>query len=169
MKYLPFEEIIYTTNLRPKEVLSRLQENLQPFRTFDLKKVTAVRRNDLKQYEGKVNRDTFEIKRAINYRNSFLPISKGRVEQHGDGSKITVKMRMHTVVLIFMIFWMTVVSIAFLGMLIVKGFSDLIILIPFGMLIFGYLLSTMAFKFESNQTKIHLEKLFRARIENKKQ
>ena len=64
-------------------------------------------------FMGEVRDDgTFDILRDINYRNSFLPFIKGRIDSDGGGSRITARMAMHKAVVIFTTFWLAFVTLA---------------------------------------------------------
>ena len=56
-------------------------------------------------FVGKVEGNSFKICRDISYRNSFLPIMCGTLEPHPSGTKISVRMRLHLLVMAFLIFW----------------------------------------------------------------
>lgn len=119
-------------------------------------------------YEGSINGSSFKINRIIGYRNSFLPIINGVIEKDFNGTKIKVKMRLHTFVIVFMFIWFGGVGIgclAFLPMIFNSQDFESMVLIPFGMLIFGYALVTGGFKYESIKSKKYLAQLFEAEIE----
>ncbi|RXM40882.1 hypothetical protein BOQ62_03640 [Chryseobacterium sp. CH21] len=80
MKYLPFERITYTTNLSEQEVLTRLSGFVEP-------KKFGLGRNYIKEYEGSINDNNFEISRVIRNRNSFLPQIIGTVQKIMTGHK----------------------------------------------------------------------------------
>ncbi|NEQ53189.1 MAG: hypothetical protein F6K11_24140 [Leptolyngbya sp. SIO3F4] len=166
MKYLPFENITYKTQLDPDEILKRLSEVIEPKKTIRMKGMFG--NNNHKPYEGRISKNIFIINRIITYRNSFIPTIKGIIEKDNDGTKIHVKMRLHEVAMVFMFIWFGGVGIALLIFL-VSMFNDQhfepIILIPFGMLIFGYVLVTAGFKYESIKSKKYLTQLFEAEIE----
>ena len=167
MKYLPFENIIYRTELDSEEILQRLNENIEPKKTFRMTKIFGD--NNHKPYEGDISGVSFNITRIISYRNSFMPIIKGNIEKDFNVTKINVKMRLHPLVLAFVLIWCGVIGVACLGILISsvsKGNFDPIALIPFGMILFGYGLTTASFKYESKKSKKYLAQLFEAKIEN---
>jgi hypothetical protein len=163
MKYLPFENITYTTNLSPEEVVERIQGIIEPNKTFRLTGIFG--NSNHKPYEGTINRNSFSIKRIIGYRNSFLPRITGEIVSNFKGTKIEVKMRLHILVLIFMFIWCGGVGLGFITFLtssINNGTFDSAIIVPFGMLAFGYGLTTGGFKYESIKSKNYLAQLFKA-------
>ena len=159
MKYLPFENFVLTTNLSVEEVRNRLANNID------------AKINTLEPYEGSIVNNTFKIQRVITYRNSFLPVITGEISQARGMTEIKIEMRPVLFVLIFMGMWLGTVGIACIVILVAtiltfpdifqQGFSPAS-LIPFGMFIFGYLLVTLGFKYESSTSKEFLKTLFEA-------
>lgn len=164
-KYLPFENYVLTTNLSADEVYQRLSDIIEPKKTFRL---SMFNRNSTKPYEGEISRNSFTISRIISYRNSFLPIIHDDISTLFGQTQIQIKMRPETFVVIFMSLWLGAVGLACIGMLLrglfqirqilQTGFSPML-LIPFGMFIFGCLLTILAFKEESKKSKKNLATL----------
>ena len=94
MKLLPFENLTYKTLLAPDYVVELLKRAVEPQKTF---RVSSIFGSDkYKDYEGEVDENgAFQMSRIINYRNSFLPVIKGTIEQDTNGATITVEMRLH--------------------------------------------------------------------------
>lgn len=165
IKYLPFESYILETKLSTTEVRARLEANIESRLGIRTNRLLS---NTGKPYEGKMTNDSFEISRVINYRNSFLPIIKGSIDTYLGKTRITIKMRMAMFVMVFMLFWLGIVGLVCLGILIMgiiqfrealqQGFSP-VILIPFGMFLFGSLLVSFGFKAESKKAKTFLNDL----------
>jgi hypothetical protein len=165
-KYLPFEHYVLTSRLSVDEVKSRLAANIEPKKSFGFSMYNS---SPNKPYEGKISGNTFTISRIINYRNSFLPVITGDISSFHGKTQIKVKMQPETFVLIFMSLWLGIVGLVCLGIVLAglfqfrqvlqNGFSPMI-LIPFGMLLFGCLLTTFAFKPESKKSKDFLVALF---------
>ena len=168
MKYLPFENITYRTKLELEEIQKRINEVIEPKKTFRMKGIFGS--SNHKPYEGSVNGNSFSITRIIGYRNSFLPRINGIIKKDFNGNKVNVKMRLHVFVIIFMFIWFGGVGIGFLAALVSwfkfgsQNFEPMS-LIPFGMLIFGYALVTGGFKYESIKSKKYLAQLLEAEIE----
>ena len=166
MKYLPFENITYRTNLELEEIQKRINEVIEPKKTF---RMTGIFGNsNHKPYEGSINGNSFNMTRIIGYRNSFLPRIKGEIEKGFNGNKINVKMRLHAFVIVFMFIWFGGVGIGCLAVLSTLSNSDNfepMTLIPCGMLVFGYALVTGGFKYESIKSKKYLAQLFEAETE----
>lgn len=164
MKYLPAENITFKTKLKRNEVLKQLLENVEPEKTF---RFALFNRDSTKPYEGYITRQSFEIKRIIGYRNSFLPRISGILEEDFDGTRIKVKMRLHALVIVFLCIWCGFLGIAFIAMLSQEfsspGFNSLV-LMPLGMIIFAYALTMGGFKFESISSKKDLQSIFEAEV-----
>jgi hypothetical protein len=167
MKYLPFETITYRTNLPVEEVIKRLRKNIRQKKKFIDKSIPFV--NVSGPYAGTIKDSTFKISREISYNNSFLPVITGHVEQNRSSTNIYVKMRPHFGVLIFMSIWFSGVfvgALAFtLPVILGKNFELESLMAP-GMVLFGYLLTTLAFKYESKKAKKFFEELFEVKKKN---
>ena len=112
MNLVPVEKIKLATKLSKQEIYKRLEENIEQEKSFSF-----ILQNSTysKPYVGKVVADTFDIKRAIDYRNSFLPQIHGQLFEDFEGMKILIKMSLQPLVVAFMSFWC---GIAFLGSII---------------------------------------------------
>lgn len=159
MKYLPTENITYKTRLTEDEVLKRLEALIEPSTKFGLLGGMVS-----KNYEGQITPPSFAIKRIIRYQNSFLPRITGTLEFDHGGTRIHVKMRLPPVVAVFMGIWFVGVVLACIVVLSYGSGGSAFGLIPFGMLFFGYALTMIAFKFESNNSKKELQRIFEAEI-----
>lgn len=164
MKFLPVENITYKTRLREEEIVKRLSGIIEPEKVV---RMNIFSSSPTKSYQGQINGLTFDITRIIRYRNSFLPMIHGTIERDFDGLKIKVKMRLHTFVIVFLCVWcggVGIVCIASLSQAFDGSAFDPNMLIPFGMLLFGYLMAIGGFKFESYKSKKDLQTLFEAEI-----
>jgi hypothetical protein len=160
MKYLPFEKYTISTSLSVEEAKRRLLDNLEPSRNLQ------YIGNATKPYSGRIGIEEFTISRVIRYRNSFLPDIKGRFVNEMGHTEIHIVMRPTIVVLAFMGVWMSGILIACVASLVSLlapsgGPFSPMELIPFGMLLFGYLLCTLGFKVESAKSKQFLAELWR--------
>jgi hypothetical protein len=164
MKFLPTENITYKTKLKEEEIVGRLSDLIEPEKAFRFRIFSS---GLTKPYEGQIKGGTFDIKRIIGYRNSFLPRINGIIEKDDDGIRIKVKMRLHIFIIVFLCFWCGVVGLACVAILTLSfGDSEFnpATFIPFGMLLFAYGLTMGAFKFESNKSKKDLQRIFEAEI-----
>jgi hypothetical protein len=164
-KFLPFEKYILTTRLSYVEVIKRLADNIEPNKTF---RFSGFNRNTIKPYQGEIFGNSFTISSNINYTNSFLPVITGSISMFVGHTQINIKMKPVTFVLIFISLWLGIVGLVCIGILLTgllqfkqilnNGFSPML-LIPFGMFIFGCLLISLAFKAESKKSKEFLATL----------
>ena len=165
-KFLPFDKFHLQTGLSESEVLTRLQNSIQP-----QKNSLSLFPKETKPYIGKVIGRSFEIRRSINYRNSFLPVIKGELIERLNKTRISVSLRPSVFVLIFMAFWLGTIGFVCIGIIVVliiqfnkinwQEFSP-IALIPFVMFIFGYGLLMFGYRVESSKSKRFLLNLLEA-------
>lgn len=157
---LPFESLTIATDLTFAEVLQKLDEIVEPPKTWRM----ALRfQKTRKPYEGTISGNTFKIGRNINYKNSFLPIITGEIHPQPSGCSVKIKMNLHIVVMVFMILWLwTPGSIGMLA-LVVWLFDRSVgpIFLPlFAMCIFGWSLCLFGFKMESQKSVKFFSTLF---------
>ncbi|HMG81481.1 MAG TPA: hypothetical protein VK559_00465 [Ferruginibacter sp.] len=169
MKYLPFENYTLLTKLSSEEIKKRLAENLVAKRKG--LSFLSLDNRAIRPYEGEIIEDTFSINRIINYRNSFLPMITGSISKPYGKTEIAIKMRPALFTLIFIAFWLGIVGMVCIAILIIGiikissiHLSEIspLLLIPFGMFIFGCALSIIPFKIESKKSKEFLQLLFQA-------
>jgi hypothetical protein len=165
---LPFEKYVLVTTLTPEEVLRRLGNAIQAENDYTW---SAFRRVYRKPYRGAVTGLTFRMIRNINYRNSFIPVIRGRVTSISGQTEIMINMRPVGFIIVFMSFWLGLTGLVCIGILLngifqfreilQNGFS-LAFIIPFIMFAFGSGLFLYGFKSESNQSKEFLADLLKA-------
>ncbi|MGB8698139.1 MAG: hypothetical protein WCD18_01875, partial [Thermosynechococcaceae cyanobacterium] len=66
---------------------------------------TSMRSQTDVAYRGAISQDGFEISRVIGYRNSALPVIRGRFEPLANGTAIHISMGIHPFVAGFLGFW----------------------------------------------------------------
>jgi hypothetical protein len=59
---------------------------------------------------GRVRDESFKLRRDIRYRNSFLPLVRGRIVPTSTGTRVSVAMFVHPFVAVFMLFWLGAVG-----------------------------------------------------------
>ena len=164
-KYFPLENLVYKTKLTKEQAIQKLAENIEVEQQFILDVDNHVY---TKPYLGKIHGYTFQIKRAIPHLNSFLPRIQGEVYSDVDGTKIKVKMRLSTFVLVFMTIWFCGIIAVFAASIFemfTQGFS-LFFLLPIVMFSLGYGLMHSAFNPESALSKADLMHIFKAEIQH---
>ncbi len=158
MWFIPYKQIAWDTRLKESEIRRRLNGYVAPVITY----MVQVRLTD-KPFKGKITTNGFEMMRVVSSRNSWLPLVNGNIESTINGSCIKIKMRMHSIPLLFTLF--------FLGVTLLVGLSGILasirtgvykwqdILIPFGFFLFGYTYSTATFHSEASLVKEFMSKL----------
>lgn len=151
MKLIPYEKFQIDTGLSSVEVAQLIRTVTGEKKLFDL--------NHSHEFSGYVKESEFEITKNISYRNSFLPIIEGKIEQKGTGTQVTISMRLHFFVICFMFIWFSGVGIGCITVISnMENFSPPM-LIPFGMLIFGISLVSGGFWYEASKQKKRLVEL----------
>lgn len=116
-----------------------------------------------KSFKGEISDEGFQISRIINYRNSFLPVIEGRFSPQVKGVRVEIKMKLHSVVLIFCIVWL-----CFFGRFVIAAATNILdagrvnirMLFPFGIFLLFYLIATIAFGVEAKKASRLLIKIF---------
>lgn len=158
MKFLPYEKLVFHSPLSENEIRNRLNCLTRAANAFKVKYYPHIK---ISGYNGELRGNNFDLIRAIMYRNSFLPLISGTISAEGTGTRITLKMQMHLLVTIFACFWMGGVTFAIVASLTIGTLVNPVgLLIPFCMLIFGFALFTLPFRFEANKAKKDLSLLF---------
>lgn len=140
--------MVYRTSLTSEEVVRRLSNIVGPKRSIA---VHLFGPRPDKPYEGTVGAHDFSIKRVIHYRNSFLPRIHGVVSQGLKGSEVQVVMRLHPLVTVFMVMWLSFAGLMFSASLSRLNEGPWMQLVPLGLLAFGYLMALGGFKFEARR------------------
>lgn len=169
--FLPVEKYSILTSLSQEEAMQRLYQvtdlsrkrmQLQIPRFPQFKKTIST-------YTGTLSKTDFKISRNISYQNSFLPVIEGTIGSFSGKTEIRISMKLHILVKVFMIIWLSLTGLAALGVLIValnllvKGRIHVMhpmTLIPIGMFLFGYMLMLFTFKIEAGKSKRDLNALF---------
>ncbi|MEB3336687.1 MAG: hypothetical protein VKJ46_04440 [Leptolyngbyaceae bacterium] len=98
MKLLPRDTFTLSTADSLPVVLQRLTAQVEAPKGFRFSRQHAP-------YEGTVSEQGFQINRIIHYRNSFLPVIRGRFEPEAKGTLIYIQMGLHPFVMAFLGFW----------------------------------------------------------------
>ncbi len=173
MKLLPYEDIIYETKLEPEEVLKKI-DNITESETFHkankpilYQTIWYFKNRRHKPYIGSIDENSFNIRRIIDYRNSFNPRIYGTVEKESGKTKVYIKMRLQTLVIAFIIVWFAFIIQFFLGILTtsIKGQTFIpFIFLPPVMLAIAYAATFYFFNSESRHSKRYLAQLLEAKI-----
>ncbi|QJB31310.1 hypothetical protein HF324_07995 [Chitinophaga oryzae] len=174
MKFLPIERYTLLTKLSREEIKARLEANVEPKSTRLQVRIGWSKPRTTKPYQGAVSTNGFYISRIINYRNSFLPEIRGEVSHEIVHTAVKIDMQVSWFVRVFMLFWFgaVVAGLVLCVGAIINGSRagdkfDPFLLVPFPMLIFGYLLVRLSFQYEVNKSKKFLRDLLQGWEEGK--
>lgn len=126
---MPFYRFQVDVNAPPQVVLDRLKSIVGPKPGFWESMTWTSRGSATVPFIGAVQDDSFSIHRDIRYRNSFLPLIRGRIMPTGTATRVSVTMFIHPFVAVFMLFW--------LGMVVHFALISPAPLIPGGMFLAG--------------------------------
>ncbi|MEQ8462448.1 WD40 repeat domain-containing protein [Coleofasciculus sp. E1-EBD-02] len=100
MQLLPYSSLTLKSNEPLPDVINKLNAHIEAPKTFRW----TFSRNHA-PYAGRISSDGFEVRRIIHHRNSFLPTIRGRFESGSQGTVIRITMRLHPLVIGFLVFW----------------------------------------------------------------
>src|SRR5262245_19320047 len=157
---LPYQKIFIEVPYSRGELIRRLSKEVtgRPWKRGWVEERTEL-------FEGVVSDAGFQISRIAGYRNSFLPVIQGRFHPHVKGVRVEITMRLHVAVLIFSVVWLSLVGQGVVGaatQILATGRVDSMLLIPFGLLLFFYLMVTIGFGVEAKKASKLLNRLFDA-------
>jgi hypothetical protein len=147
MMLLPYRRFEVTSPLSAANAIERLRESVEPKRWMRVSR-------DHRVFEGTIDGMQFDVRRIIHYRNSFIPLIRGRIEPAPSGSRLTGTMRIHPVVGAFMVLWLAIV--VFIGVPILVGslsdhWFNPVALVPLIMLAAGITLPFVGFSVEARK------------------
>ena len=158
MPVLPYRRYEIVSAKNPWEVEAAMRAATEPKRIFRLG--AAAR-----PFEGEVGDRVFDVQRAIGYRNSFLPQIRATLTAVAEGSRVTVTMRLHPLVFVFMLIWLIGTVSAFVLLLIAnvrKGGSSHAVFLPAIMLISAWTIVAGGFTYEARKAELLLESVMTA-------
>ncbi|WP_233269891.1 hypothetical protein [Polaribacter sp. L3A8] len=113
-------------------------------------------------FEADFEQDSFKIQRIITGRNSFLPQIKGQILPSINGTRLVADLKIHSSVIVFMLFWLTFVGFAFItGIIgvINQGINPLFLIVPLIMIGFGIGLINYGFNSQKEKSINDLKKI----------
>ena len=159
MKIIPSDKIEILTTLSNQEVRKILAENIRPKKRL---RIGFNKSKEKELFEGNIEQNRFKIQRIITGRNSFLPQIKGQIQSNINGTKLVADLKVHTSVIVFMIFWLSFVGLAFiLGIVgvINQGTNPLFLIVPLIMIAFGIGLTNYGFNSQKEKSINDLKKI----------
>lgn len=160
MPLVPYLRRELESSKAPAEVEQAMRAAVEPRRLLRFGPPT-------RPFEGVVGDGSFEVRRIIGYRNSFLPQIRGTISAAAEGTRIAITMSLHPFTLVFTIVWLGGVAAGCLVALVTViqkgGGNPLMVLGPAGMFAFGWLLAAGGFTFEARKAMALLAKTMGAR------
>ena len=160
---MPFYRFDFEVSMPRQNAVARIQELVGPSRSFleEVKRSFIRGREASPPFIGEVEADTFRARRDIRYRNSFLPLIRGRVTSTPTGSHIRVTMHLHRVVVVFMLVWFGVFRVALEAIFCTPSVQgDWADFVPVGLLLLGVGIVCGGFFPEAIEARRILEKAF---------
>jgi hypothetical protein len=155
---MPFWKSTFQTSLSPDQVADRLRALLRPRVGFwEGIEQSLDPQPDRPPFRGEVSDRAFKMTRVIGYRNSFLPVLRGRIEDDATGgSVVRIRMTLPAFTAIFLIFWIGFIARFLIGDLAAVG--HLRSYAPLFMLLFAVVLTPVAFFAEVRKAEQLLRK-----------
>ncbi len=95
---VPYKSVTIKTNLSKEEIIHRLD------RIVSRKYIWRQKNRDDKEFYGTIQNDKIKIARYVQGRNSYLPRITGVIERKTDGTYLSLKMKLHPLVILVMLF-----------------------------------------------------------------
>jgi hypothetical protein len=149
MKIWPYDSFEIETSMTLDEVVNKLEAKTEPkswFPSFF---------GDHRPFQGEVSREGFKIIGSIRYHNSFLPVVRGSFKQGLSGITVTIKMRLHLLVIVFLCVFCAIMlnSMEFFRLFKAGVPIHPMDLIPVSFLVFPWAIAYLGFWFEANKQK----------------
>ncbi len=159
---IPYTRLTLKTTLSAQEAEERLAQRTRPRRLLQMR-MSWGKKDDAHDFAGTVENGRFNINRIITYRNSFLPIVIGQFHNDLGFTRVEITMRLHVLVMAFLVVWVTgFLSGALLPLLTAGddlgglGVSALFV----GFVFFFLLIVIVTFNYEANKAREMLEALW---------
>ena len=135
MKIIPSQTIELTTKLSSQEVRAILREHIQPKKGFS---IGFPKQRNRKVFEGYFEDNQFQIQKASDRNNSFLPQINGHIKTDLDKTTIIIDFKIHEFVVIFLFLWIGLVFMVFIISIIgaiTQGIHPLLAIVPLIMIV----------------------------------
>lgn len=93
MKLLLYEKITFRTRLNNKEVIKRVEDNIEQGKSVEFNFFSFLNKDKTTYYKGEVNNDKFDIKRINFSRYDLQPDINGIIIKDLLGTILTIKLR----------------------------------------------------------------------------
>ena len=153
-KIMPEEVLELATPLSPAAVVSAISAVVEPARLIRLV-------GEHRDFEGSVGPRSFEIRRIITARNSFIPQVRGTLIGTPTGTRVKIVMRPRSSVMAFMYLWFALTASLTLAapVGVLAGYPNLWPLVPAGptLLLIGWSVMSSGFWPEASRARLILE------------
>lgn len=157
MKVLPYNTFTISTPDALSVVLQRLNAKVEPTKVFRFSTKHAP-------YQGSISEEGFKISRIIHYRNSFLPVIKGRFEVQSHQTIIHIEMSVHPFVMAFLGFWFLLWYGAIAPITLTGAMPKYIAPVFVGMPILMLVVFWLAFWLEANRSRTELTQIIQGQV-----
>ncbi len=152
MKVYPYERYQVETNKSVEDVVAAIDNECEKW------SLDSFFYKNGKKLVGGMDGRKFKFYRNIGYRNSFLPIVVGIVEESLSGSVIKITLRLNRFSMIFMAFVFAVCILV--GSVAIFKVQGLMSVMPFIIVALGYCIMQSAFWVEANKIKAIMNDIF---------
>lgn len=150
---MPFYRSEFVVPFAAQDVAARLRALVAPRRSFFEQGFWSA--NDAgPPFFGTLDEHGFQMRRAIRYRNAFLPIVRGSMVNCPAGTRVRLTMHLHPVVALFMLLWFW--GLGTVSLELIREAVPLALL-PVGLLFFGGAVLYLGFFPEALRAKHMLE------------
>ena len=152
MRFFPDDKFSIQTSKSIEQIIWILQANTEAYRPSFFRKASG------KLFWGYITGNMFEIQPIISYRNNFAPVIKGYI----NNQMIDIHMRLHTFVIIFMSFWLSMCAIFICISTFIMMKNQQIqfpMFIPHVMFVLGFVMTHLGYSFEAGRVKEKLRLL----------
>ncbi|AIF54140.1 hypothetical protein [Pelosinus sp. UFO1] len=145
IKYILYNQVKIITNRNPDEAIKLLKSHID---------------GNSSLFEGYINGYKFDMYKRLEKfnRNSFVPVIKGAIREHWQGSEINVVIRLNLLVIIFMVLWTSVILISVLKSIIL--YHNFLPIFFLGILCIVWLICWQIYDGEVTQATNFLKRLF---------
>lgn len=148
---IPYQTFEIKTRMSQEAAQQTLEEIVESRKVFRL----GISRNH-NLFEGNIEGTSFKISRIIHYRNGFLPVLIGQIQDDLDASTLKIKARPMWFIIIFWTFFLLAVGIG--GFITGDLLSEAWLILPFSF--FFYVMPTALFNVEVYKAKKMLGEKF---------
>jgi hypothetical protein len=158
MRFFPYNYYEFESNLTPEQITDKLSKNVSVVTKFS--NWSLLQNDDNYFFQGIISKNYFKICRKIDKRrDSFRAIISGKIETKKNKTNIKISVRLNWAVYVFILIYtcpLLLICILLPFKLPYDEFElkpqNFMILIPYVMLIFGFLLFNLPFQEDSKKT-----------------